>query len=58
VNVPDHRSEKSDPFVQLSGVEKLEKEIKSHLFELRNGEVWFPAKVKREHRRLKTSLLL
>ena len=56
--MPDHRSEKSDPFVQLSGVEKLEKEIKSHLFELRNGEVWFPAKVKREHRRLKTSLIL
>jgi hypothetical protein len=56
VNMADHRSKKSDPLVHLSGVEKLEEEIKSDFYELRKGKVWFSEEIKREHRRLKTSL--
>jgi hypothetical protein len=51
VNVPDHESDNRSP-----AVEKLEEELKSHLYELRKGEVWFSEEIKREHRRLKTSL--
>jgi len=50
-------SKKSDPFVQFSGVEKIDEEIKSAFYELREGEVWFADEIKLEHRRLKTSLL-
>lgn len=57
VNVADHQSKKSDPLVHLPEIEKLEDEIKSTFYELRNGEVWFSKEIKREHRRLKTSLL-
>ncbi len=53
----DHRSKKSDPLVQLPDVEKLESEIKSEWYELRNGEIWFSEEIKREHRLLKTSLV-
>jgi hypothetical protein len=43
--------------LHLPDVEKLEEEIKSHFYELRNGKVWFSEEIKREHRRLKTSLV-
>jgi hypothetical protein len=56
VNVTNHRSKKSDPLIELPDVEKLEEEIKSRFYELRNGKVWFSEEIKREHRRLKTSL--
>jgi hypothetical protein len=56
VNVADHRSNKSEPLLQLPDIEKLEEEIKSQFYELRNGKVWFSKEIKREHRRLKTSL--
>ncbi len=52
----DHRSKKSDPLIELPDVEKLEEEVKSRFYELRNGKVWFSREIKREHRRLKTSL--
>ena len=53
----DQHSKKSDPLMELPEVEKLEEEIKSGFYELRNGKVWFSKEIKREHRRLKTSLL-
>ena len=53
---PINRSKKSEPLVQLPDVEKLEEEIKSEFYELRKGKVWFSKEIKREHRRLKTSL--
>lgn len=53
----DHHSKKSDPLIHLPDLEKLEEEIKSQFYELRNGKVWFSEEIKREHRRLKTSLL-
>ncbi len=52
----DDRSKKSDPPVELPVLEKLEEEIKSEFYELRNGKVWFSEEIKREHRKLKTSL--
>ena len=57
VNVADHRSKKSEPLVQLPEIEKLEEEIKSTFYELRDGKIWFSKEIKREHRRLKTSLV-
>jgi len=54
--VTDHRPKKSDPLMALPNVEKLEEEIKSRFYELRNGKVWFSKEIKQEHRRLKTSL--
>jgi hypothetical protein len=56
VNVTDHGSKKTDPLVQLPGVEKLEEEIKSQFYELRKGKIWFSEEIKKEHQRLKTSL--
>ena len=53
----DQHSKKSEPLVQLPDVEKIEEEIKSAFYELRNGKVWFSKEIKREHRRLKTSLV-
>lgn len=53
----DDRSKKSEPLIQLPSVEELEEEIKSQFYELRKGKVWFSEEIKREHRRLKTSLL-
>jgi hypothetical protein len=55
-NVAKDRSKKPEPLAQLLGVEKLGEEIKSHFYELRKGKVWFSDEIKREHRRLKTSL--
>ncbi|MGC2332017.1 MAG: hypothetical protein WA581_11225 [Candidatus Acidiferrales bacterium] len=52
----DRRSKKADPLVQLADVEKLEEQIKSQFYELRRGKVWFSNEIKREHRKLKTSL--
>ena len=54
--MPDHGSKKSDPLFQHPGLEKVEEEIKSHFYELREGKIWFSEEIKREHRRLKTSL--
>jgi hypothetical protein len=56
VNVADHHSKKSDPLLELPDIEKLEEEIKSQFYELRKGKIWFSEEIKREHRRLKTSL--
>jgi hypothetical protein len=60
VNVSDHQSshgtKKHDPLVQVSSVEKLEEEIKSKFYELRQGKVWVSEEIKREQRKLKTSL--
>jgi len=55
--VADQRSKKSDPLVHLPDFEKMEEEVKSTFYELRNGKVWFSREIKREHRRLKTSLV-
>ncbi|HUJ80871.1 MAG TPA: hypothetical protein VLW83_03255 [Candidatus Acidoferrales bacterium] len=52
----DDRSKKPDSPVELPVLEKLEEEIKSEFYELRNGKVWFSEEIKREHRKLKTSL--
>jgi len=57
VNVADQHSKKSEPLVRHPDVEKIEEEIKSAFYELRNGKVWFSKEMKREHRRLKTSLV-
>jgi hypothetical protein len=57
VHVPDHSSKKSEPLVQLPEVKKLEEEIKSAFYELRNGKVSFSKEIKQEHRKLKTSLV-
>jgi len=54
--VTDHRSKKSDPLIQLPSAEKLEEDIKSQWYEIRKGKIWFSEEMKREHRRLKTSL--
>jgi len=53
----DHRPKEPNPLVQLPEIEKLEEEIKSKFYELRKGKVWFSDEIKREHRKLKTSLL-
>lgn len=52
----DHGSKKSDPLIKLPDVEEIEEKIKSQFYELRNGKVWFSEDIKREHRKLKTSL--
>jgi hypothetical protein len=57
VNVADHSTKKPDPPLHLPVIEKLEEEIKSEFYELRNGKIWFSKEIKREHRRLKTSLV-
>lgn len=53
----DHRPKQSDPLRHLPEVEKIEDEVKSAFYELREGKVWFSQEIKREHRKLKTSLL-
>jgi hypothetical protein len=55
--VADHSTKKPDPPLHLPVIEKLEEEIKSEFYELRNGKIWFSKEIKREHRRLKTSLV-
>ncbi|HEV7969075.1 MAG TPA: hypothetical protein VGP19_15965 [Candidatus Acidoferrales bacterium] len=53
----DHPSKKSDPLLQFPAIEKLEEDIHSEFYELRKGRVWFSEEIKREHRKLKTSLV-
>lgn len=51
----DPQSAKSDsPLPPV--IEKLEEEVKSEFYELRNGKVWFSDEIKKQHRRLKTSI--
>ena len=57
VNVAEHPTKKPDPLLNHPVIEKLEEEIQSAFYELRNGKVWFSNEIKREHRRLKTSLV-
>jgi hypothetical protein len=57
VDVAEHGSKKSEPLVHLPDIKKLEEEIKSEFYELRNGKIWFSEEIKREHRRLKTALI-
>jgi hypothetical protein len=52
----DNPSKKSPTLTHLPEIKKMEEEIKSAFYELRNGKVWFSEEMKREHRRLKTSL--
>ncbi|MGH9714167.1 MAG: hypothetical protein ACRD5M_12790 [Candidatus Acidiferrales bacterium] len=52
----DDRSKNTEPLIELPTVEELQEEIKSKFYELRKGKVWFSEEIKREHRRLKTSL--
>lgn len=53
----DHDLKKSEPPMHLPGIAKLEEEIKSEFYELRNGKIWFSEEIKREHLRLKTALI-
>ncbi|HEX4076956.1 MAG TPA: hypothetical protein VHX49_16265 [Candidatus Acidoferrales bacterium] len=53
----DRHPKKSDPLVELSAIEGVEDHIKTEFYELREGKVWFSEEIKREHRKLKTSLL-
>jgi hypothetical protein len=57
VNVADQRSNKYGPLVHLQDIKKLQGEIKSEFYELRNGKIWFSEEIKREHRRLKAALI-
>jgi len=40
----------------IPSVEELEEEIRSGFYEIRKGKIWFSEEMKREQRRLKTSL--
>jgi hypothetical protein len=53
----DDPSKKSEPLVQLSHLERLKEEVDSDSYELRRGEAWFSEEVKREHAKLKVSLV-
>ena len=57
VHVNDHASKESKPLDPLPDLLKIEEEIKSEWYELRNGKVWFSEEIKKEQRRLKTSLV-
>ena len=37
----DQGSNKSGPLVHLQDIRKLQEEIKSEFYELRNGKIWF-----------------
>ena len=52
----DYDRKDSDRLVQLSGNTSSAQESESLFYELRKGKVWFSEEIKREHRRLKTSL--
>jgi hypothetical protein len=54
--VPDPKDKKPEPLLQLPNLEKIAEEIKSEWYELRNGKVWFSEEIKKEQRKLKTSL--
>lgn len=47
---------KSDAPHHISEIEKIEDELKSEFYELRDGAVCFSKEIEREHRKLKTSL--
>ena len=53
----DHSTKKPDPPLHLPVIEKLEEEIKSEFYELRNGKIWFSEEIKRKQRQLKISLV-
>ena len=53
----DHDPKNPEPLIQFPGIEQLEEEVESQFYELRKGKVWFSKEIKREHRKLKTSLL-
>ena len=53
----DHPTKKTDPLLHLPVIEKLEEEIKSEFYELRNGKIWFSEEIKRDHLRLKAALI-
>jgi hypothetical protein len=55
VNVSDHHGKTHEP-PHIPSVEELEEEIKSGFYEIRRGKIWFSEEIKREQRRLKTSL--
>jgi hypothetical protein len=57
VRVSDPHSKESEARSPLPVVEKIEEEVQSAFYELREGKVWFSNEIKREHRRLKTSLV-
>lgn len=57
VNVAEHLSKEPDSPPRGPVVEKIEQEIKSAFYEVRDGKVWFSDEIKREHRKLKTSLV-
>lgn len=52
----DPKNTKSSPLIQLPTLDKIEEEIKSEWYELRNGKVWFSEEIKKEQRKLKMSL--
>lgn len=52
----DHDRKDSDRLVQLSASAATESESESLFYELRKGKIWFSEEIKREHRKLKTSL--
>lgn len=53
----DPHSKESEARSSLPVVEKIEEEVQSAFYELREGKVWFSNEIKREHRKLKTSLV-
>jgi hypothetical protein len=55
VNVSEHHGKTHEP-PHIPSVEELEEEIKFGFYEIRKGKVWFSEEIKREQRRLKTSL--
>ncbi|MGA8143270.1 MAG: hypothetical protein WB987_05205 [Candidatus Acidiferrales bacterium] len=52
----DNRRRDSDRLVQLSANTSAEQDGESLFYELRKGKVWFSEEIRREHRKLRTSL--
>jgi hypothetical protein len=52
----EHQSKDSHPLVNLSSGWDSDQESHSLFYELREGKAWFSEEMRREHRRLKTSL--
>lgn len=52
----DRRSKSPGSEGHSPEIEKIEDELRSKFYELREGTIWFSDEVKREHRKLKTSL--
>jgi hypothetical protein len=55
--VADPHSKEAEARSPLPVVEKIQEEVQSAFYELREGKVWFSNEIEREHRKLKTSLL-